>query len=175
MQPLTGSQRQIVTDPELGCNKDCWRTNPDGSANFDYEPTINYLYPLRRREFMAESRQRYQDAVARALALRIPGLDAVPPFLSRIVPLGCAMHHYKKSARSATCTPSSRPMAPSSSPSRTRSSERLKGDKVAATRMKDGDEIAVIVLEDAVTNGEQWKLSRLRRVRSPTRRQLTRE
>ena len=57
---------------------------------------INYLYPLRRREFMAESRQRYQDAVARALALRIPGLDAVPPFLSRIVPLGCAKHHYKK-------------------------------------------------------------------------------
>ena len=57
---------------------------------------INYLYPLRRREFMAESRQRYQDAVARALALRIPGLDAVPPFLSRIVPLGCAMHHCKK-------------------------------------------------------------------------------
>ena len=48
-------------------------------------------------------------------------------------------------------------------------------DKVAATRMKDGDEIAVIVLEDAVTDGEQWKLSRLRRVRSPTRRQLTRE
>ena len=45
---------------------------------------------------MAESRQRYQDAVARALALRIPGLDAVPPFLSRIVPLGCAMHHCKK-------------------------------------------------------------------------------
>ena len=44
---------------------------------------------------MAESRQRYQDAVARALALRIPGLDAVPPFLSRIVPLGCAMHHCK--------------------------------------------------------------------------------
>ena len=41
--------------------------------------------------------------------------------------------------------------------------------------MKDGDEIAVIVLEDAVTDGEQWKLSRLRRVRSPTRRQLTRE
>ena len=59
-------------------------------------------------------------------------------------------------------------MAPSSSPSRTRSSERLKGDKVAATRMKDGDEIAVIVLEGAVTDGEQWKLSRLRRVRSPT-------
>mmetsp|Transcript_19766 Transcript_19766/g.60215 ORF Transcript_19766/g.60215 Transcript_19766/m.60215 type:complete len:475 (+) Transcript_19766:67-1491(+) len=96
MQPLTGSQRQIVTDPELGCNKDCWRDNPDGSIKFDHEPTINYLYPLRRREFMAESRQRYQDAVARALALRIPGLDAVPPFLSRIVPLGCAMHHCKK-------------------------------------------------------------------------------
>ena len=33
MQPLTGSQRQIVTDPELGCNKDCWRDNPDGSIN----------------------------------------------------------------------------------------------------------------------------------------------
>lgn len=96
MQPLTGSQRQIVTDPELGCNKDCWRQNPDGSTKFDHEPTINYLYPLRRREFMAESRQRYQDAVARALALRVPGLDAVPPFLSRIVPLGCAMHHCKK-------------------------------------------------------------------------------
>ena len=54
--------------------------------------------------------------------------------------------------------------------------ERLKGDwSPRATRMKDGDEIAVIVLEDAVTDGEQWKLSRLRRVRSPTRRQLTRE
>ena len=34
--------------------------------------------------------------------------------------------------------------------------------------MKDGDEIAVIVLEDAVTDGEQWKLSRLRRVRAVT-------
>mmetsp|Transcript_27485 Transcript_27485/g.88273 ORF Transcript_27485/g.88273 Transcript_27485/m.88273 type:complete len:348 (+) Transcript_27485:394-1437(+) len=96
MQPLTGSQLQIVTDPELGCNKDCWRMEPEGSTIiYDHEPTINYLYPLRRREFMAESRQRYQDAVARALALRIPGLDAVPPFLSRIVPLGCAMHHCK--------------------------------------------------------------------------------
>ena len=73
MQPLTGSQRQIVTDPELGCNKDCWRQNPDGSTKFDHEPAINYLYPLRRREFMAESRQRYQDAVARALANQ-PGL-----------------------------------------------------------------------------------------------------
>ena len=50
--------------------------------------------------------------------------------------------------------------------------ERLTGDEVPAgtPSMKDGDEIAVIVLEDAVTNGEQWKLSRLRRVRSPTRR-----
>ena len=55
--------------------------------------------------------------------------------------------------------------------------ERLTGDEVPAgtPSMKDGDEIAVIVLEDAVTDGEQWKLSRLRRVRSPTRRQLTRE